>query len=276
MQKMKNSVLMLLVFIVMSSCSEYQRVVNKGKNTEKYQMAVEMYENKNYKKAITLFEKIMGPYANKPQMERIQYMISDCYFQTENYAMSSYYFTKFLTNYPESTKAQEAAYLSAKSYYLASPDYSRDQEDTYKALSAYQNFIDQYPESDLIEEANSDFAALNRKLQFKDFEIARLYYHTENYAAAIQAFENFNEDNLGSEFKEDAFYYSFKSSYYLGMKSILGKKEERLNDALRSYNKFKKTFPESEKLEELDKLAIDLEQELAKTKEMFATISQNN
>lgn len=276
MQKMKKLALVMLMAFLMGSCGEYQKVLNKGKNTEKYQMAVAMYEKKEYKKAITLFEKIMGPYANKPQMERIQYMISDCYYQTENYTMASYYFSKFITNYPESTKAQEAAYLSAKSYYLAAPVYSRDQEDTYKALTAYQDFIDKFPNSELIEEANKDYAALNRKLQFKDFEVARLYYHTENYKAAIQAFETFNEDHLGSEFKEETYYYSFKSAYALGMNSVITKKEERLNDAIRSYKKFQKAFPESDKMKELNGLYAKLEEELRKTKELFTTISQNN
>jgi len=274
MQKMKKIVFILTLALLLGSCAEYNKVLNKGKNTEKYQMAVQMYEKKEYKKAIALFEKIMGPYANKPQMERIQFMISDCYFQTENYTMASYYFSKFITNYPESTKVQEAAYFSAKSYYLASPKYSRDQEDTYKALTAYQNFIDKYPKSELIGEANKDYAELNRKLQFKDFEVARLYYHREKYNSAIQAFETFNEDHLGSEFKEEAYYYTFKSTYELGMRSILSKKEERISDALLSHRKFQKTFPESEKMKEVDALGLKLQEELIKTKELLATISQ--
>lgn len=274
MQKMKKIVFILVLALMLGSCAEYHKVLNKGKNTEKYQMAVDMYEKKEYKKAIALFEKIMGPYANKPQMERIQYMISDCYFQTENYTMASYYFSKFITNYPESTKVQEAAYFSAKSYFLASPKYSRDQEDTYKALTAYQNFIDKYPKSELIEEANKDYAELNRKLQFKDFEMARLYYHREKYNSAIKAFETFNEDHLGSEFKEEAYYYSFKSTYELGMRSVLSKKEERISDALLSHKKFQKAFPDSEKMEEVDALGLKLQEELIKTKELLATISQ--
>ena len=274
MQKMKKLAFVLILTVLLGSCGEYQNVLNKGKNTERYQLAVDMYEKEDYKKAITLFEKIMGPYANKPQMERIQFMISDCYFKTENYTMASYYFTKFITNYPESSKVQEAAYFSAKSYYLAAPKYSRDQEDTYKALSAYQDFIDRYPQSELIEEANKDYAELNRKLQFKDFEVARQYFHTARYKAAIQAFETFNEDHLGSEFKEESFYYSFKSAYELGMKSILSKKEERISEALLSHKKFQKTFPESEKLKEVDALGVKLQDELIKTKELLATLSQ--
>ena len=276
MQKMKKLVFVLLIAVFLGSCGQYQTVLNKGKNTEKYKLAVEMYEKEEYKKAIALFEKIMGPYANKPQMERIQYMISDCYYQTENYSMSSYYFSKFIANYPESSKVQEAAYYSAKSYYLAAAVYSRDQEDTYKALTAYQNYIDRYPNSELIEEADKDCDELNNKLQFKDFEIARQYYHTENYNAAVTAFEMFNEDHLGSEHKEDSFYYIFKSNYYLGMKSVLSKKQERISDAILAHRKFQKTFPDSDKMKELDNMALELQEELMRTKEQISTISQGN
>jgi len=84
MQKMKNLAFILIIAFFLGSCSEYSTVLNKGLNVDRYKMAVKMYEKKDYKRAIELFEKIMGPYANKPQMERIQYMISDSYFQTEN------------------------------------------------------------------------------------------------------------------------------------------------------------------------------------------------
>lgn len=276
MQKMKSLLALFCLLVMMSSCGEYNKVLNKGSNAEKYKLAVDLYEKGEYKKCIPLFEKLVGPYANKPQMERIQYMISDCYYNTENYAMSSYYFDKFITNYPESSKAEEAAYLSAKSHFLAAPRYSRDQEDTYKALTAYQNFIDRYPESELINEANEDFNALNKRLERKDYEIAWQYYHTENYTAAIMAFDTFNEEHLGSEFKEQAMYHRFKSSYYLGMKSILNKKEERISDAILSQRKFQNTFPESELIPETEKMVGVLQKELLKTREELSTISQND
>lgn len=276
---MQKNRLFLPVFILaflLTSCSEYQKVLNKGKNAEKYKLAVDMYDQGEYKKAVPLFEKIVGPYAGKPQMERIQYMISDSYYNTENYAMAAYYFERFIQNYPESSRVQEAAYYAAKSYFLASPKYSRDQEDTYKALTAYQNYIDKYPNSPLIEEANKDYAELNKKLQFKDFEIARQYYHTENYAAAVQAFDTFNEEHLGSVYKEDAMFFRFKSAYELGMKSILSKKEERISDAILSQKKFEKTFPESEKLKESEDMVRELQKELLKTREQLTSISQNS
>jgi outer membrane protein assembly factor BamD len=276
MQKFRLLFLFLSIVLLLSGCGEYNRVLNKGKNTEKYKLAVEMYEQGEYKKCIPLFEKLVGPYANKPQMERIQYMISDCYFQNENYSMAAYYFGKFITNYPESSKVQEAAYLGAKSHFLAAPLYSRDQEDTYEALTAYQNFIDKYPNSELIEEANADYDALNKKLEKKDYEIAWQYYHREHYSAAIMAFDIFNEEHLASEYKEKTLYYRFKSAYYLGLKSVLDKKEERISEAILSQRKFQNAFPESELIPETEEMVRKLQAELLNTREQLTTISENN
>ena len=274
MQKLKNLFFSFLVILLMGSCGEYNKVLNKGLNADRYKMAVDLYEEGDYKKAIPLFEKLVGPYSGKPQMERIQFMMSNSYYNTEDYALSSYYFSKFIVNYPESSKVQESAYLSAKSYFLATPKYSKDQQDTYKALTAFQSFIDKYPTSDLIPEANKYYEELNIKLEKKYFEIAKQYYHTEKYNAAIVAFDTFNEEYLGSQFKEEALFIRFKSAYELGMQSILSKKEERLGNAKFAYSKFNRSFPESEYKNDADKMLTDIEEELTKIKERYAKISQ--
>jgi len=276
MQKMKKLVFTLLLVILFSSCGEFHKVLNKGTNADRYKMAVELYEKEDYKRAVALFEKLVGPYAGKPQMERIQFMMADSHYKMGDFDLSSYYFSKFIVNYPESSKAQEAAFLSAKSFYLASPNYSLDQQDTEKALAAFQSYIDSYPNSKLIDEANTIYKDLVTRLEKKDFEIAKQFYHTEHYNAAITAFDTFNEEHLGSIFKEDALYYKLKASYELGMESILSKKEQRLLNAILAYNKFKKSFPESKKMKEANNMLKQLDKELMSTKEQLSTISQNN
>lgn len=275
MQKIKKILFFLLVLTVFSSCGEYHKVLNKGLNTEKYKLAVELYEKGEYKKSIPLFEKLVGPYAGKPQMERIQYMIANAYYETGDYSLSSYYFSKFLTNYPKSTMVDEAAFLSAKSYYLASPKYSLDQQDTDKALSAFQDYIDRYPNSELAEEANKYYKDLIGRLEKKDFEVAKQYYHMEKYNAAITAFDTFNEEHLGSRYKEDAMYLKYKASYDLGMKSVLQKKEKRLQDAQLASSKFKRAFPESKRQKEVKQMDDQIDKEILKIKEIYSTISQN-
>jgi outer membrane protein assembly factor BamD len=127
MQKNKIYIFILLVAFGFSSCGEYQKVLNKGTSEEQYVMAVKMYDEQKYTKAIQLFEKITPSYKGKPQMERIQYMVSQAHYNTKQYSLAAYYFDKFVKSYPKSSKVEEAAYLSAYSYYLASPVYSLDQ-----------------------------------------------------------------------------------------------------------------------------------------------------
>lgn len=276
MQKMKKLVFTLLLVFLLGSCGEYHKVLNKGKNAERYQMAEQLFNEGKYEKAIPLFEKVIGPYGGKPQLERIQYMIAKSSYEVEDYSLASYYFTKFLTNYPKSTKIEEAKFLSAKSFYMAAPKYSIDQQDTYKALEAFQDYINEYPNSELAVEANKYYEELTYRLEKKDFEIAKQYYHTEYYVSAISAFDTFNEEHLGSSFKEDALYYKFKSSYELGMNSALLKKEDRLKDAKVLYSKFEDTFPESDKIKEMKTNIDQIDKEIVSTKKQKEKLLLNN
>ena len=250
MQKNKIYIFILLIAIGVSSCGEYHTVLNKGTAAEQYAMATKMYEEQSFNKAIQLFEKITPFYRGKPQMERIQYMISQAHYNTKQYTLSSYYFDKFVKNYPKSSKIEEAAYLSAHSYYLASPIYSLDQKDTYEALNALQNYIYKYPDSDKIEEANQSINELTFKLETKYFEIAKQYYHTEDYIAAIAAFDNFLGEYLGTSYKEESLYLRFESAYELAINSHFYKKEIRLKDAIKAQEKYQRNFPEAGNIEE--------------------------
>lgn len=266
MQKMKNLAYLFLITFLFSSCGEYQKVLNKGTTKEQYKMAIKMYETKKYSKALRLFEKITPTYRGKPQMERIQFMVAQGNFNTKSYSLAGYYFNTFTNSYPKSSKKEEAAFLSAYSYKLASPRSSLDPTDTQKALEAFQSFINTYPESKRLDEANKHYAELRHKLQKKYFEIAKTYYRTadydlRNYKAAIYAFDNLLGDYLGSEFKEEALFYRFKAAHDFVLKSTERKKEVRIKDAFKAYEKLKRNFPNSKYLGESDTMLATLEKE---------------
>lgn len=262
MQKNKIYIFILLIAIGVSSCGEYHKVLNKGTAQMQYKMATKMYEEQSYTKAIAMLEKITPFYRGKPQMERIQYMISQAHYNTKQYTLSSYYFDKFVKNYPNSSKVEEASYLSARSYYLASPIYSLDQADTREAINALQNFIYKYPDSDKIVEANQSIKELTYKLEQKSFEIAKQYYHTEDYIAAIAAFDSFIGEYFGTVFREEALYLRFLSSYELAINSYFFKKELRLNDAVKAHERYKRNYPEAKYLKETEKLLDELNKEI--------------
>jgi outer membrane protein assembly factor BamD len=266
MQKIKNVACLVLFTLLLSSCGEYQKVLNKGTSEEQYKMAVKMYESQDYGKALRLFEKITPTYRGKPQMERIQFMVAQANFNEKNYSMAGYYFDRFTKNYQKSSKQEEAAFLSAYSYKLASPRFSVDPTDTNKALESFQSFINTYPASDKIEEANKHYSEIREKLEKKYFEIAKTYYRTadydlRNYKAAIKAFDNLLEDFLGTKYKEEALYYSFKAGHDFVLKSYDRRKLERIEEAIKDYDRLKRAFPQSKYMVDANEMFATLQQE---------------
>jgi outer membrane protein assembly factor BamD len=266
MQKIKNLACLLVLCAMLFSCGEYQKVLNKGSEEDQYKMAVKLYESQKYSKALRLFEKITPHYRGKPQMERIQFMVAQSNFNEKSYTTAGYYFDRFANNYPKSSKKEEASFLSAYSYKLASPVFSIDPTDTNKALEDFQGFINAYPDSEKIPEANKHYAELRVKLQQKYFEIAKTYYRTadydlRNYKAAIQAFDNLLSDYLGSEFKEEALFYRLKAAHDFVLKSFDRRKLERIKDAMGAYDKLKRNFPESKFMEDSNEMLATLQKE---------------
>ena len=80
----------LLLLIVFSSCSEYQKALKKDDNALKYEVATKQYDNAKYTKAIRLFEQIATTYRGKPQAEKLFYMFSQSYFKTKQYYLAGY------------------------------------------------------------------------------------------------------------------------------------------------------------------------------------------
>ncbi len=266
MRKIKILTLIFSIILLMKSCGEYQRVLGKGDMQERYKLAVKKYEAKEYGKALRLFELVTPSYRGKPQMERIQFMVAQSNFNEKNYSIAAYYFDRFTNNYPNSSKKEEASFLSAYSYKLASPVFSLDQTDTNKALLAFQSFINNYPESDRLQEANKHYKELQYKLEKKAFEIGKTYYRTaqtdfRNYKAAIVVFDNLIKDYLGTSLKEEALYYRFKAYHDLVIVSTQRKKENRIKEALAAYDKLVRNFPESNYLKDSDKLLLEIKNE---------------
>lgn len=246
--------LVVSFLLLLSSCSEYNKVMNKGTNSERYTMANEMYKSEKYSKAIRLYDLILPAYSSKPQAEAIIYRLADASFHEKDYITAIYYYEKFIRNYPKSTEIESAQFKIAENYYELSPKYSVNQTDTKKAIEAFQNFIDQNPDSERIEAANEKIKQLNYKLEKKDFEIAKQYYKIGNYSSAMVAFDNVILDHLGTSLKEEAMFFKFKSAYQLGVNSVIRKQDKRVKEAIKIYTRYKKAFPKSEYLKEADDL----------------------
>lgn len=253
---------LLLIVIAFSSCSDFQKVLKSQDIAVKYDMATKLYDNGKYSKAIRLFEQIAPSYRGKPQAEKLFYMYAQSYYKTKQYYSAGYQFESFKSAYPKSEKNQEAAFLGAKSYTFLSPVYTLDQVDTYKAIDKLQAFIDSYPNSTFLPEANGLVEKMRLKLEKKAFEIAKQYNTISDYKSAMKVFDNFIEDYPGTPYKEAALYYKFDSAYQLAINSVVSKKEERLNVAKFAYANLMKFDENTKYKEKADDMLVNIEKEL--------------
>jgi len=258
----------LLFALFLTSCSQYQKALKGDDVKLKYEVAEQLYEKGKYSKAERLFAQIAPSYSGKPQAEKLFYMYSQSLYKTKQYYTAGFQFEKFTASYPRSEKIEEASFLSAKSYYHLSPVYSLDQVDTYKALDKLQLFIDTYPNSQYMPEANALVQELRDKLDKKAYEIAKQYNtiadFTGDHNAAIKALDNFMIDHPGTKYKEDALFYKFDSSYRLAINSVPAKMEERLNAAKGNYSALIKFKADTKYKEKADDMLARINTELQK------------
>ena len=261
---MKKIVLLLVVLVFLASCSEYQKALKSEDPAVKLEMATKMYEAKKYNKAIRVFEQIASVYRGKPESENLYFMFSQSYFKSEQYYLAGYQFESFVSSFPKSDKAQEASFLGAKSYSMLSPVYSLDQTDTTKAIEKLQAFIDTYPNSIYLAEANVIMKNLNEKLERKVFENAKGYNTISDYKSALVALDNFIADFPGTPFKEEALFYKYDSAYQLGINSVPAKMEERLNVAKVAYANLIKFKADTKYKKQADEMYARIEKDLQK------------
>ncbi|MBL0737413.1 outer membrane protein assembly factor BamD [Flavobacterium sp. GN10] len=261
---MKKTLLLLIVVTLFYSCGEYQKALKNEDVAAKFEMATKMYDAGKYTKAIRLFEQLATSYRGKPQAEKLFYMFSQSYYKTKQYYLAGYQFEAFVSGYPRSEKVQEAAFLGAYSYSKLSPVYSLDQADTVKAIEKLQTFMDNYPNSEYMAQANEAVQKLNGKLEKKAYENAKGYNTISDYKSALIAFDNFIADFPGTPLKEDALFYKYDSAYQLAINSVPSKMEERLHVAQTAYANLMKFKSDTKYKEKADEMNARVETDLQK------------
>ena len=244
----------ILVFLssILLSCNEYQKLLNSTDNdTDKYNAAEKYYNDGEFRRANALIEQLIPSYRGKPQGERLVFFFADSYFQIKLYYSAAIQFENFIKSYPNSQRIQEAYFMEAKSYYMLSPLYTLDQDDTYTGIDKLQVFINRFPNSEYVSEALELMNDLQNKLEEKDFEISKQYYTIRDYTSAIKALDNFVADNPGTIFREEALYYKWLSQFEIAINSIESRIVDRVTELERSLDNFLRNYPDTIFIEDL-------------------------
>ena len=155
---------------------------------EHFNYALGYYTDEDYQTALNEFQSILLQYPGTAVNDDAQYYLGMTYFKREQYLLAAYEFSKLIKNIPASPFVPMAQFQLAESYYRLSPFPALEQSYTKKAIEEFQAFIDFFPMSDKVEEAEKKINELNAKLAEKKYNNAVIYEKMAYYSAALKYF----------------------------------------------------------------------------------------
>jgi outer membrane protein assembly factor BamD len=246
-------VISLVVLAFMSSCGEYNKILKSTDYEFKHKKAIEYFEAGEFVKAGTLFQELVNIYRGTSRADQIYYYYAKSMMGQKDYLMANHYFKSLLKEFPGSEFAEEAQFMVGYCSYLLSPKPRLDQTITKDAIESLQLYVNLYPYSDRVDEANRLMDELKAKLVYKSYLNAKLYYDFGNHKAAVIALNNSLREYPDSQYREELMYMLLKSRYLLAVNSVADKKIERLTAALDEYFSFIDEYPESRYRQEVNR-----------------------
>ncbi len=262
----KGIIILACVALLMSSCaSEFNAVYKYGDNEMRYEYAKECFARGKFQQAVTLLSDVVTMKKGSDEAQECLYMLGMAQYCNADYEAASETFKKYGSSYPRGIYAEPAAFYVGQSLYQSAPEPRLDQSPTNGAITAYQQFIDLYPDSKLRPQAQDRLYELHEKLILKELSSAELYYNLggyfgninsneeSNYTASIITAQNALKNYPFCNEREKFMMLIVKSKFQLAENSSDEKRLERYRDAEDECYGFINEFPESKNVETVEK-----------------------
>ncbi len=246
MIRMSDRFLILaLLALLFTSCGDYNKVLTSSDNEFKYKRAIEYYNNKDYTKSSQILSDLTRVYNGTSKAPSVYYYLAKGYMGDKDYPSAGTYFKRLVKDYSRCEYAEESQFLVGYCFYLDSPKPRLDQTVTEQGIDAFQLFINLYPSSQRVEEANRLIDEMRDKLAYKEYLNAKLYYDLGYYKASDVALTNCLKDYPETKYREEMKYMLLRSKYLLAINSVQDKQHDRLTAAIDEYYTFMDEFPKS-------------------------------
>lgn len=160
------------------------------------------YERKRCVEASEHFQRLVSNFPGSQRVTESQYMLAESYFCSEDYVNAAFEYQRLIDIYPTSEWALEAQFKIGESFFEQMRHPELDQKETYEALTAFRNFIEDNPGSPLIETARERIRSCRENLAEKIYQGAYLYQRQGYSEAARMSFQDVLRD-----YSDTAWYY---------------------------------------------------------------------
>ena len=253
-----------LIVVLFSSCGGFEKIRKSNDVNYKLTKANEYFDKKQYQHANELYKELMPVMKSTRNYEALFYKYAYTFYYLKDYVEASYYFKNFTEYFPISKDAEECEFMSAVCLYKYAPKYSLDQTNTVKSLEALQSYVNRYPKSTRMAEANKYIDESRKKLEVKQADAAKLYYNISQFKAATVAYKSVLRNYPESPNADLYQYMIMRAMYKYARVSIAEKQEERFSNAISAYNELKDSYPHSSYLADANKLYTEVDNNIKK------------
>jgi outer membrane protein assembly factor BamD len=255
----KYPLFLLTVVLLLVSCGDYQKLLKSDDAELKYTKAVEYFDKGDFMRATTLFNDVATYFKGTERSEIVLNYLARSYMGQKDYLTASEYYKTYVKTYPKGKYVVESKFMIGYCYYLDSPDARLDQTATTNAIAALQEFVDIYPESERVPEANKLLDEMTNKLAYKAYLNSKLYFNLgnymgNNYESCVICSQNALKNYPSTTYREELSMLILEAKYEQAVQSVPDKKTDRYRNTIDEYYNFINEFPNGKFRKQADKI----------------------
>ena len=241
------------------SCAGVNTILKSSDYDAKYELAKAMYVEGHYSDASGIIEDCVLMFRGTAKGEECVYLLADCYAQMNDWIMASQYYQTYYKTYPKGRYEEDAHFRAGKCLFYDTPDPRLDPSSTYTAINELQSFLELYPGSQYVDEANDMIYKMYDRLVEKEMRSVKLYYNLgnymgNNYRAGIITAQNALKDFPYTKYREELSMMILRCKFKEAEESVQDKQLDRYRDVVDEYYAFRNEFPDSRYMKEVEKI----------------------
>ncbi len=174
--------------------------------TKLYEEAVELFDQKKYKQAIRVFQKIEDLYPFSYWAMKAKLLSGISHYNISNYSSAASDMEDYIYIYPNGEDLPYVYYLRVLFYYIQINKVQFGQQTAYKALELATEYVNLFPDSKYTEEINEKAKLITKHILAKEYSIGKFYFKRGEYLAAIKRFQNIISNSDSSYFPRSVNY----------------------------------------------------------------------
>ncbi|MBN2539044.1 MAG: outer membrane protein assembly factor BamD [Deltaproteobacteria bacterium] len=203
--KLARMFLILVFMFSVTGCLWWDGPTGPSTPDALYKRGQEAYQDKDYKDAIEIFQRVTGEYPLSDYAILAELGVADSYFSDEDYISAEAHYSDFMEFHPTSENLPYVMYQLGICHYKQMLGIDRDQTETRLAAESFERLLSRFPSSKFSLLAEKMYKECKKKLGEHEFYVGKFYFDIEQYRAALRRFHTIEEKyaRLGMDYQVD-------------------------------------------------------------------------